>query len=278
MLPFLLGSLILILVPALATAVISLTHFNAVQPPVWAGLDNYRRLWASPLVRLSLRNSLGFLLLVVPLRLVGALVLALVLQPRRKPYGLYRAAVYLPTVIPEPAYALVWLWILNPIYGPINMILAKIGLPTPAWLVEPGPARLAIALMLAFQLGEGLVLVLAGLQTIPRSLYEAARVDGANAWHSFWRITMPMLAPWLMLLTFRDLVMSLQNTFTPSYMLTYGGPYYATTYVPLLIYELAFDFFDLGLAAALLMLTFLLICLLALGILNLVGLRGEVEK
>jgi multiple sugar transport system permease protein len=157
------------------------------------------------------------------------------------------------------------------------MVLAALGLPTPAWLIEPTTARLAIVLMLALQLGEGFVVLLAGLQNTPRAFYDSARVDGANSWQSFWKITWPLILPWLLLLTARDLLLSLQNTFTPSYVLTYGGPYYATTFAPLLIYEIAFDFFDFGLAAALLVLLYVLMLLLISGILNLVGWRRTID-
>jgi multiple sugar transport system permease protein len=277
--PFLLGTLVLVALPALFTVVISFTHYAAVAPPTWAGWTNFQRVAQTPLVRLSLYSTIIFLALAVPLRLLGALLLALLLRRQRRGMGLYRAAAFLPTIVPEAAYALVWLWILNPIYGPLNMLLTALGLPAPAWLAEPGTARLAIVLMAAFQIGEGFVVLLAGLQNIPASLYEAAEVDGANRWQCFWRITLPMLAPWLFLLTFRDLLVSMQNTFTPSFILTYGGPYYATTFVPLLLYELSFDFVDLGLAAAVLVVTYLWILLLVLGIRNLVeGFRGSVEE
>ena len=271
--PYLLGSLVLVVLPALGTVAIALTDYGGVRPPVWSGLANFQRLFQSPYVRVSLRNSLIFLAMAVPLRLVGALALALLLQPRRRLFGLYRAAVYLPTIIPEAAYALIWLWVFNPIYGPLNLALALLGLPAPAWLAEPGTARLAMVIMSLFQIGEGFVVLLAGLQSIPRAIHDSARVDGANGWQIFWRITRPLLTPWLLLLTLRDLIMSLQNTFAPSFIMTYGGPHYATTFIPLLIYELAFDFFDLGLAAAVLVVTYLLTGLLAIALLNLVGFR-----
>ncbi|HEX9921927.1 MAG TPA: sugar ABC transporter permease [Anaerolineae bacterium] len=271
LLPYLVGSLILVIVPALATVAVSLTAYNAVAPPQWVALDNFRRLVESPYVRTSLRNSLIFIMLAVPLRIMGAFVLALLLQPNRRLFGLFRASVYLPTVIPQVAYALIWLWVFNPLYGPLNIVLGWLGLPTPAWLVEPATARLAIVIVLAFQLGEGFIVLLAGLRTIPRFLYEAALVDGANDWHCFWRITWPLMTPWLLLLTFRDLIVSLQSTFTPSFVITYGGPYYATTFVPLLVYELAFDFFDFGLAAALLVLTYILLGLIVFGIVSIIG-------
>lgn len=276
-LPYLVGALVLTILPALATVSIAFADYNAVSTPTWAGLNNFVRLLNSAYVRISLRNTIFFLTLAVPLRISGALLLALLLQSDRRWFGLHRAAVYLPTVIPEVAYALIWLWILNPVYGPLNMVLAGFGLQGPAWLAEPTTARLSIVLLSLFTIGEGFVILLTGLRTIPRSYFEAARVDGATVWQSFWRITFPLIMPWLLLLTFRDLVISLQNTFTPSFVLTYGGPYYATTFVPLLLYELAFDFFDFGMAAALLVFTYVIIGLVIIGILNLVGSERGVD-
>lgn len=268
LLPYVVGSLLLTLLPALVTTAVAFTKYNALQPPQWVGLDNFTRLLDSPMVRISLYSSLVFLALAVPLRLFAALALALLMQQKRRLFGFYRAAVYLPTIIPEVAYALIWLWIFNPMYGPLNLALTWLGLPAPAWLTEPNAARFAIVLMLLLQIGEGFVVLLAGLQQIPRAVYEAARVDGANGWRSFWYITLPLLTPWLLLLTFRDLIMSLQNSFTPTFVLTYGGPYYATTFVPLLVYEIGFDLFDFGLAAAILVVLYLFLLLLILGTLN----------
>ncbi|MFZ1551137.1 MAG: sugar ABC transporter permease, partial [Anaerolineae bacterium] len=273
LIPFFLGSLILIVLPALITLGVAFTKYNAIQPPTWVGLNNFRALLASPLARLSLRISLQFIFLAVPLRLLGALLLALLLQQSGRLFGGLRAAVFLPTILPEGAYALIWLWILNPLYGPLNAVLHAVGLPTPDWLLDPATARMSLVLMSLFTIGEGMVLLLVGLKTIPRVIYEAARVDGANAWQSFWRISLPLLTPWLLLLTFRDIVVSLQNTFTPSFVMTYGGPYYATTFVPLLVFELAFDLFDFGLAAAMTVILYLLTSLLVVGIVNLVGLN-----
>lgn len=278
LLPYLLGTLILVVIPAVATALISFTEYKAVGTPKFVGLQNYIDLLSYDLVRIALRNSAIFLILAVPLRILGALLLALLLQRKGRMFGAYRAAVYVPTIIPEAAYALLWLWIFNPLYGPLNLFLGMVGIQGPAWLTEPGTARLAIVILSLFQIGEGFVVLLAGLQSIPRSFYESAKVDGATAWQSFWRITLPLLSPWLMVLTFRDLVMSLQNTFTPSFIITYGGPYYATMFAPLLVYELAFEFFELGLAAALLLLTYVLLGLIVLGIINAIGLGGSAHE
>lgn len=275
LLPFLLGSLILIVLPALITVGVAFTKYNAIQPPTWVGLDNFRTLLDSPLARLSLRSSLQFIFLAVPLRVLGALTLALLLQPAGRLFGGLRAAVYLPTIIPEGAFALIFLWILNPLYGPLNAVLGAVGLPTPDWLLDPTTARLSFVLMALFTIGEGMVVLLVGLKTIPKVYYEVARVDGAGAWQSFWRITLPLLTPWLLVLTFRDIVVSLQNTFTPSFVMTYGGPYYATTFIPLLLFELAFDLFDFGAAAAMMVVMYILTGLLVIGIINLVGLSNR---
>jgi multiple sugar transport system permease protein len=274
LLPFLLGSFLLVLLPALVSAAIAFTHYNAIESPRWVGLENFRRLFASPLALVSLRNSLQFLFLAVPGRLIGAFFLALLLHRSGRFFSGSRAVVYLPTIIPEGAWALLWLWIFNPLFGPLNLVLGRIGLAQPLWLVESTPTRMAFVLMALFTVGEGMVVLMIGLRTIPKAWYEAARVDGASWLDAFRYITVPLLLPWLLLLALRDLVVSLQNTFVSSFVITYGGPYYATTYVPLLLYELAFDFFDFGLAAALLVIWYLLTGVLVIAIVNLIGLEG----
>jgi len=277
LLPYLLGSLLLILIPAFITVIAAFTDYDLVAAPVWVGLGNFRRLFESAFVRTGLENSIFFITFAVPLRLLGALSLALLLQNKRRLFGLHRAAVYIPTVIPPVAYSLLWLWIFNPVYGPLNIVLGWLGLPTPAWLATPENARISIVIISLFQIGEGFVVLMAGLQTIPRAFYESAKVDGASGLQSFAKITLPLITPWLLLLTFRDLLVSVESTFTPSFVMTYGGPDYATTFAPLLVYELAFDFFDFGLAAAFMLSFFVLMVLLIISIIAIVGLRGVTD-
>jgi multiple sugar transport system permease protein len=271
LIPFVVGSLLLVVIPALATFALAFTEYNSIQPPRWTGLENFRKLYESSLVWSSIQSTILFLLLAIPLRLIGALLLALLLQSKRRLFGLHRSAAYIPTVIPEVAYAIIWLWIFNPLYGPLNNLLESIGLTGFDWLASPDTAQAAIIIMSLFTIGEGFIVMLVGLRSIPRSLYESATVDGATAWQSFWRITFPLIMPWLLLLSFRDLIVAMQNTFTPSFVMTYGGPYYATTYVPLLIYELAFDFFDFGMAAAALVATYIILLLIIGGVLNIIS-------
>jgi len=262
--PYLLGALLLVALPAALTFYIAFTRYNGIDPPVFTGWENVRLLSRDPLFWVALINSLLFILLAVPLRLLGALGLALLYSRPRRAIGFYRAAVYLPTVIPETAYALIWLWILNPFYGPLNALLRALGLPAPSWLVDPSWAPLAIVLVMFFQLGEGFVILLAALRHIPSEVYDAARVDGANGWQIFESITLPLLTPWLVLLSARDIALSFQNTFTPAYVMTRGGPYYSTFYAALLTFETAFDGLRFGQAAALMLIVFILTILLVL--------------
>lgn len=269
--PYLLGVTILIALPAVFAFALAFARYDALTPPVWIGLDNFRAVFRDPIFRIAVRNSFLFVLLAVPLRLVGALALALLLSRRRGGVGFYRAAVYLPTIIPDVPYALLWLWLLNPIYGPLNMILRTLGLPTPAWLVDPQTALPAIVLMSAFQLGEGFVVLLAGLHDIPGELYDAAAIDGGGPWRVFWTITLPLLAPWLLLNTLRDIMLSAQGTFTPAFIMTGGDPYYATLFLPLHIYNVAFGSLRFGQATAMMLLLLLGVALLLLLVYFLMG-------
>lgn len=273
LLPYLIGTLVLTVIPAVLTVAVAFTDWNTIGSPNWVGLDNFFELTRSEVVRESLWSTLIFVVMAIPLRLFTALGLAVLLQRRSRLFGMYRAMVYLPTVIPETAYALIWLWVFNPIFGPLNMVLTWLGVPAPAWVVEAETARLALVILMTFQVGEGFVVLLAALQTVPRSLYDAAYVDGAGAFASFRRITLPLIMPYILLITFRDLILALQNTFTPSFVITYGGPYYATTFVPLLIYEIAFDLFEYGLAAALVVLVYVVTGIIVWGIWQVVSTR-----
>ena len=260
--PFIVGSFVLVGIPAAYTFALAFTEYDALSPPTWRGLQNFRDVFHEQVFQIAVRNSAIFVALAVPLRVLGALALALLLQHRRRGYGLYRVAVFLPTVVPDIAYALIWLWIFNPLYGPLNVVLGALGLPQPAWLVDPNTALLSIVIMSLFQIGEGFVLLLAALRSIPPDYYAAGSLDGAGRWQLFRFVTLPLLAPWLLLLTVRDIIVTAQNTFTAAYLMTGGGPYYATLFMPLLIYEEAFDRFRFGLGSAMMIVMFVSIGLL----------------
>ena len=256
--PYLLGTLLLVAVPALLSAGLAFTSFDALSPPVYVGLANFRLLASDPLTATAIGNSLVFIALAVPLRILGALGLALLLNRPRRGVGGYRAAVYVPTVIPDVAFALIWLWIFNPLFGPVNIALSALGLPLPGWLADAGTARFPFVIMSLFQIGEGFIILLAALRGIPREYFDAGSIDGAGTWSLFRYLTLPLLLPWLVLLTFRDVILSFQWTFTPSLVMTGGDPYYSTLFLPLLIYEEAFDRFRFGPGSALMLIMFLL--------------------
>ncbi len=262
--PYLLGALILVALPAGISLALAFTRYNGITAPVFNGIQNFQYLRIEPLAWVAIINSLLFIAQAVPLRILAALGLALLLNRPRKGIGIYRAAAYLPTVIPDAAYALTWTWILNPIYGPLNLVLAALGLPAPAWLADQDWALRGLVLMSLFQVGEGFVILLAGLRHVPRAYYDAARVDGASGVQQFFRITLPLLSPWLILLSIRDIALSFQNTFTPAYLMTRGGPYYATFFAPLMIYEEALDNFRFGVGSAMMLIIFAVTLILSL--------------
>lgn len=256
LMPFLLGATLLILLPALFTLVLAFTEYDALSAPVWSGLQNFRTIFQREVFWIAVRNSLAFVALGVPLQLMGALLLALLLHQQRWGVRHYRNAAYLPTVIPDVAYALIWLWLFNPLYGPLNKALGGLGLPQPAWLVDDNTALLSIIFMSAFRIGEGMLLLIAALQAMPAAYFQAAALDGGTRWQLFRYITLPLLIPWLLLLLMRDILLSAQSSFIPVYMMTEGGPGYATTLLPYLVYEEAFSHFRIGHAASMMVVMF----------------------
>jgi multiple sugar transport system permease protein len=250
--PFVIGVTVLVVLPVLGTVATAVYRWDLVRPPRFLGLANFRELVDDPLFRLSLRNSLLFVAIAVPLRLVGALALSLLFhRPGGRTVAAGRTVVLVPTLIPDVAYALLWLWILNPLYGPLNIALAAIGLATPAWLSQPAPARWAVVLMAVFQLGEGFLIALVARRQVPDALHELAAVSGAGRWSRFVRITLPLMAPALLLVAMRDTISSFQATFVPALIVTEGGPPpYSTTHLSLFIYRNAFEYLRYGYAAA----------------------------
>lgn len=263
--PFLLGLIALEIVPVLAGLPLAFTSYNALQPPVFVGLDNFRELARDEIFQKAIFNSIFYAVLAVPVRLIGALALALLLLRPMRGGGTYRAAVYVPTVVPDIVWALLWLWLLNPIYGPINQLLAVAGIPGPAWMIEEYGARFAIVLMTVWQLGEAFVACLAALGDIPRETLDQSSVDGATGWQTLTRVTLPLLTPVLLVLLFRDTILSLQINFVPALILGGGGgPNYATTFLPMYSYSLAFEYLRFGYAAAATWITYLLTALVLL--------------
>ncbi|RKN37844.1 carbohydrate ABC transporter permease [Micromonospora endolithica] len=257
--PYLVGLVGLVLLPALVTLGLAFTEYDLLRPPTWVGLDNLTALTDDPIFRVALVNSLVFALVAVPLRVLVALGLALLLHRRALGVGSARGAALLPTAVPEIAYGLLWLWLFNPLYGPINQLLRTggengltvLGRTPPQWLTDPTDARAAIILMSLFTMGETFVVLLAARRSLPRDVYEMAALEDATGWDVFRRITLPLMAPVLALLAVRDVVASLHFTFVPAFVVTDGGPPpYSTTYLSLFVYQTGFEYLRYGYAAA----------------------------
>jgi multiple sugar transport system permease protein len=256
--PYLAGLALMIGIPMTAAIALAFTEYSGVQAPRFNGLENFTRLLGDAAFWRAVGNSLIYVIISVPLRLGGALAFALLLHARHRGAGAARSIAYMPTVVPDVAYALLWLWLLNPLYGPLPLAVEEIGFMSPRWLTDPWAARAAVPIMGAFQIGEGFVIALAARRLIPKALYEAAAVEGAKPWFAFTRITFPLMAPVLTLLALRDIVFSLQVNFIPALILTDGGPRYATTYLPLYVYRAAFRYFRLGYASTMALAMFVL--------------------
>lgn len=254
-LPFVGGVVVLVGLPALAALALAFTEFSGVQPPRFNGFANITRLFGDAAFWRALGNTLIYVAVSVPLRVGLAVGCALLLARRTGGARVARAAVYLPTVVPDVAYALLWLWLLNPLYGPLALLGAGDA------LVEPWGARLALPVMAAFQIGEAFVVALAARRAVPGALYEAASLEGASPWYVTRRLTLPLMAPVIGLLLLRDVVVALHTNFLPALILTDGGPRFSTTYLSLYVYRTAFRYFRLGYASTIALAIFLLTAL-----------------
>ena len=262
--PYVGGLAFMIGIPVLGALALAFTEFSGIGPPQFNGFDNFRRLIGDDGFWRSLANSVVYVLISVPLRLVAAVGFALLLARTGRVTSAARVTAYLPTVIPDVAYALLWLSLLNPLYGPLTLGVEALGLPSPDWLTDPWATRVGIAIMSAFQVGEAFIVALAARRAIPVRLYEAAAVDGASPWFTLRQVTIPLMAPVLALLALRDVVLSFQVNFVPALVITNGGPRYATTYLPLYAYRAAFRYFRLGYASAMTLTMFAITALVVL--------------
>ncbi|HYD51674.1 MAG TPA: sugar ABC transporter permease [Gemmatimonadaceae bacterium] len=253
------------LLPVLASLVLSLTDFDiyAVADPAntrFVGLGNYARLFASPDFWRALGNTFYFALVGGPISIAVSLGAALLIDHRLVRWrGLFRTMYFVPFVTTLVAVAIVWRYIYHPQYGLLNWALGGLGIDPVDWLGDPRWAMPAIILMAVWKnFGYNMLIFLAGLQAVPRELYEAAELDGAGAWRRFWHVTLPMLAPTLVFVSVITMIGYFQ-LFAEPYVMTRGGPLRATTSLVLLMYEEGFRWWRMGYAAALAFVLFLVI-------------------
>jgi multiple sugar transport system permease protein len=262
--PWLLGFLIFVLGPMVASLFFSFTRWDLLSPAEFIGLDNYQKMFSrDPLFWQSLKVTAIYTAVYVPIELAGGLVLALLMNQKLRFISAFRTIYYLPSVLPGVAFVVLWMWILHPDAGLLNTLLSYVGIQGPRWLADPDWALSALLMMSLWGLGRSMVIYLASLQGIPQHLYEAAAIDGAGRWHAFWRITLPMLTPTI----FFNLVLSIISTFqtfTSAFVATDGGPLDSTLFYVLYLFRQAFQFFNMGYASALAWILFLVILVLTL--------------
>lgn len=239
--------------PAVAVILLSLTDWTFGAPAwAWMGLANYRELWSDPVFWTSLRNTLTYVAFTVPTSVTLGLVVALLIEAGTRGKGLYRAVFFLPVMSTLLAMALVFQFALHPTAGIVNQALSALGLPTTDWLKNPDTALFAIGAIGIWQaVGLNMVLFLAGLKSIPKELYEAAAIDGADgAWERFRRVTWPMLGPATVFVVTITAIRSFQ-VFDTVAVLTEGGPNKATSVLLYQMYQEGFSFLRSAYAAAL---------------------------
>ena len=249
-LPSFLGFAIFLLVPMVMSAGLSLYDWELLRPPFFIGLDNYRDLFRDPLFLKVLGNTAYYAFGLVPLNIVISLSLALWLNTKLRGLTFYRLAFFLPVVTVTVAVSLIWKWMYEPRVGIVNAALGAFGIAGPNWLADPFwamPSLIILGLWKGF--GYNMVLFLAGLQGIPSTLYEAAMIDGANAWQRFWKITLPLLSPAMFLAVILTVISSFQ-IFDQAFVMTAGGPSNATNTIVLYIFQNGFQFFKMGYASA----------------------------
>ncbi len=261
--PWIIGFLLFTVGPIIASLGLSFTDYDIMLPPALVGLGNYQEILDDPLFYTSLYNTVYIVVLAVPLSMMAAFGLAMLLNQKVRMMAAYRTAYFIPSIVPAVAGAALWLYLLQPQWGLVNGFLESIGIPGPGWLSSEVWSKPAIIMILIWGTGGTMIIYLAGLQDIPVSLYEAAEIDGANDWHKFRRITLPLMTP----VIFFTLVLGIIGTFqifAQIFVLTdgMGGPQNSTLVYVMYLYRNAFNFFRMGYASAMAWILFVLILIL----------------
>jgi multiple sugar transport system permease protein len=255
--PWLIGFLLFTAGPIIASLLISFTKWSLIGAPEFAGLENFQYMMGDKFFWQALKVTLKYLVN-VPLNLALGLLLAILLNQKIRALWLFRTIYYLPSVTAGVAVSLLWVWVFNPRFGLLNTMLAKVGIKGPAWLYDEHWVIPSLIIISIWGVGRSMLIYLGGLQGIPTSLYEAATIDGAGAWHRFRYVTIPMLSPVILFNLIMGIIGSFQ-VFDSVYVMTGGGPNYASLFYVLYLYQQAFQWFNMGYASALAWVLFLII-------------------
>jgi multiple sugar transport system permease protein len=249
--PYVVFFLAFVAYPLIFSLILMFNRWNIVTPMKWVGLKNFDRMFRDPLFFISIKNTLVFLLLHIPLQIVVALMFSLILNSKIKLQGFFRSLYFLPVVVSGVVVTILWQQMYSYDNGVLNTLLLALGLGKVPWVVSATLAMPSIALMATWKnVGIYIILFMVGLQEIPRDLYESAKIDGANPRQQFFRITLPMLNPTIIVIVVLSTISGF-SLFIEPYVLTGGGPMQSTLSTVLYIYNQAFYFDHMGYAAAL---------------------------
>jgi ABC-type sugar transport system permease subunit len=263
--PSFVGVALFLVIPVIALFVISLLNYNLLSPATAAGFENYINIFRYDDAAHSLGVTVYYVLLNIPLQTVVALALAVMLNSKRRGMGIYRILFVAPYLSTPVATAVIWYWVFDPKLGAVNALLANVGITGPQWLSSSQWAMPVVALVNIWQyVGYNMLFFLAGLQAIPKQLYEAAQLDGAGPFKQFFRISLPLLNSTTLFVLVTGVIGSFQ-VFDTLYVLTQGGPGNSTEVLNLKIYQVAFVDFRLGEAAAMSVLLFGVILIFSIG-------------
>jgi multiple sugar transport system permease protein len=261
------------IVPIVWSGIMSFQANDLVSAPHWVGMANYRALLHDPAFAASVRHTVLYTVLFVPLSVAGAMLVAWALNRKLHGVRFYRLAVFVPVVTSTVATGIIFLWLLDPVFGLVNFFLSKLGIPAQGFLSNPNQALYCIVAMTIWGwLGFDVIIYLAALQGVPQELIEAAEIDGAGKWSSFRNVVLPFLRPATLFLVVWSTISALQ-LFDEIYVTTRGGPLGSTTVVVFYLYQQAFQFFNAGYGAAIAYVLFLAILVITVIQLK-VGSRG----
>ncbi len=271
LLPNFVGFLIFTLIPVIASLVLSFLQWDLLSPPKFVGLKNFTNLFNDPFFWKYTWNTI-YLMLSIPLSMGGSLLLALAMNQKLKGILFFRTVYFLPTLCSGVAIYMLWRLIYNPEFGLLNAGIAKFGeiagltLRGPQWLTDENWAKPALIIMGVWQSvgGYNMILYLAALQGVPRDLYDAAEVDGANPWQKFWAVTWPQISPTTFFIAIMSVIGGFQAGFEPAYIMTGGGPNGSTTSLIYYLYNNAFQWQNMGYAASIAWVLFIIVFIFTL--------------
>lgn len=249
--PWLVGFTVFVLLPVLVSGYLSFCQFDGLRPPLFTGLENLRTLADDPLFWKTLKTTSVYAAIALPLGTLVALALAVLLNAKVPGQTIWRAVIFVPTLVPLVATAMIWLWMFNGQFGVLNVLLRRIGIEGPNWLTDPNWTMPSMILLSVWSVGNAVVVYLAGLQDVPRSLYEAAHIDGAGAWQRLRHVTIPMISPSIFFNIVIGIIFVWQVFAVPQIMIPAGGPGRSAYFYTMYLYDTAFRSLRFGYACTL---------------------------